>query len=91
MTNTYPFSRVIQSEHEDYSLPFPLIHKQLDRTPLNLPRLTSKNDGNYIPDDALTVSESSFSSSDVNTSAFSRSSYDPLENLEEYLKMRDKL
>ena len=91
MTNTYPFSRAIQIEQEEYSLPFPLVHKQLDRTPLNIPRLTSNNDRNYVPEEALTASESSFNSSDANTSVFSRSSYDPLENLEEYLKMRDKL
>lgn len=89
MTNTYPFGRTVHREYEENSLPFPLTHKVLDRTPLNIPSIAI-NDHNYVPDEALTVSESSLASSDGNSS-FSRSSYDPLENLEEYLKMRDKL
>jgi hypothetical protein len=89
MANTYPFTRTIDREHEENSLPFPLIHKKLDRTPLTLPRFTK--DHNYIPDETQTASESSLTSSESDCSSFSRSSYDPLENLEEYLKMRDQL
>jgi hypothetical protein len=91
MANTYPFGKPIAREYEENSLPFPLPIKALDRTPLNLPRFHSNNDQNYVPDEALTASESSFGSSDATSSSFSRNSYDPLENLEEYLKMRDQL
>jgi hypothetical protein len=90
MANTYPFAKAAHREYDENSLPFPLTHKLLDRTPLNLPRFTT-NDRNYVPDEALTASESSLASSDGENSSFSRSSYDPLENLEEYLKMRDQL
>ena len=89
MTNTYPFARTIHREHEENSLPFPLIHKALNRTPLALSNLATK-DRNYAPEETQTASESSFAS-ESDYSSFSRSSYDPLENLEEYLKMRDRL
>lgn len=91
MNNTYPFARNVHKEHEENSLPFPLIHKGLDRTPLTLPRLTTIKDHNYIPGETQTASDSSLASSETDYSSFSRSSYDPLENLEEYLKMRDQL
>lgn len=88
MTNTFPHSRT-PTAHEELSLPATLKHKQLDPTPFQIKY--NNKDKEYLPDASLTQSLSSASESFEQESSFSRSSYDPLENMEEYLRMRDKL
>lgn len=90
MANTFPRSRQTQPDN-DHSLPCRLVHKQLDRTPFALKGFSKDNDRDYLPDQSQTQSHSSASESFEQESSFSHSSYDPLENMEEYLRMRDKL
>jgi hypothetical protein len=90
MANTYSWTREAKEESNSYSQPYPLVHKTLDTSPLNLPKFPSAKDRDYVPGDNLTATQSSIDESSYQTS-FSRSSYDPLENLEDYLKMRDQL
>ena len=72
----------------EYSLPYPLHHKSLDKTPL--PEMATKpKETDYQPaDEGSTTSEVTFTSTE---SSFSRDSYDPLSDLNGYLKMRDQL
>ena len=77
-----------QNEPEDYSLPYPLVHKELNQAPFSINFKKLENTAAFIPPDDNSNSDITFSSAE---SSFSRSSYDPLENLSEYLKMRDQL
>lgn len=90
MANTFPHSRQTQPGNEN-SLPCRLVHKELDRMPFALKGLSKNKDHDYLPDESNTQSHSSVSGSYGWESSSSRSSYDPLENMEEYLKIRDKL
>lgn len=87
MANTFPHARPPHPDTE-HSLPSRLAHKPLDRAPFALK--DKERDREYLPDASHTQSRSSASQSEEESS-FSRSSYDPLENMEEYLRMRDKL
>ena len=91
MSNSMPCKpRVSVEPTPDYSLPYPLIQKQLDTSPLPW-NFKKNNDDNYIPP-ALNLEDSDFTSNSSSyQTSFSRSSYDPLEDLSGYLKMRDKL
>lgn len=88
MASTFPHSRT-PAPQQELSLPPTLTHRPLDRAPLLLK--SSYKDRDYQPDASQTQSLSSASESLEQESSFSRSSYDPLENMEEYLRMRDKL
>lgn len=92
MAHTHPLPWKRIQEQEEYSLPYPLTHKPLNRSqlpPLPVNR-QNQHEQDYVPEEALTASESSLEQSN-SFSTFSRSSYDPLENMEEYLRMRDQL
>ena len=89
MANTFPHARPHPPALEELSLPATLRHRQLDRARLR-PRAT-RGDRDYRPEASQTQSLSSDSGSFAEESSFSRSSYDPLENIEEYLRMRDQL
>ena len=86
MSNSMPsFASSSPSDQEDYSLPYPLVHKPLDMSPLEI-KSKKLQDNNYEPSEDYT--QSSWTTSQTSSA---QSSYDPLANLEEYLKVRDQL
>jgi hypothetical protein len=60
MAHSYPFSKEIRREHDENSLPYPLVHKTLNPAPFKLPPISKNADQNYVPDDNLTATESSY-------------------------------
>jgi hypothetical protein len=87
MAHSLPAFPQLPPQVEDLSLPYPLRPRNLDRSPLPpLPQLRAPEE-DYCPEEVSSSSCSSWWSG----SSSSGSSYDPLDDLSGYLRVRDGL